>query len=72
MGVFSSVVRPRATGACGRDAILRAMQAAEIASLKLLLVHAKDEAAADYYRKHGFEPVLGDPLQLFLPIPLST
>ena len=55
-----------------KDTILRTMQAAEIAGLKLLLVHAKDEAAADFYRKHGFEPVLDDPLKLFLPVPLSS
>ena len=54
-----------------KNAILRTMQAAEIAGLKLLLVQAKDEAAANFYRKHGFEPVLGDPLKLFLPVPLS-
>jgi GNAT superfamily N-acetyltransferase len=54
-----------------KDAILRTMQAAEIAGLKLLLVHAKDESAAEFYRKHGFEPVLDDPLKLFLPVPLS-
>src|SRR5258708_5257518 len=55
-----------------KDAILRTMQAADIAGLKLLLVHAKDEAAADFYRKHGFEQVLGDRLKLFLPVPLSV
>lgn len=55
-----------------KDAILRTMQAAEIAGLKLLLVHAKDEAAAEFYGTHGFEPVLGDPLKLFLPVPLSA
>lgn len=55
-----------------KDAILRTMQAAEIAGLKLLLVHAKDEAAADFYHKHGFESVLDDPLKLFLPVPLSS
>ena len=54
-----------------KDAILRTMQAAEMAGLKLLLVHAKDDAAADFYRKHGFEQVLGDPLKLFLPVPLA-
>jgi GNAT superfamily N-acetyltransferase len=54
-----------------KDAILRTMQAAEIAGLKLLLVHAKDQPAADFYRKHGFEPVVDDPLQLFLPVKLS-
>jgi len=31
-----------------KDAILRTMRAAEIAGLKLLLVHAQDEAAADF------------------------
>jgi GNAT superfamily N-acetyltransferase len=55
-----------------KDAILRTMQAAEIAGLKLLLVHAKDEAAAEFYRKHGFVPVVDDPLKLFLPVPLSS
>jgi GNAT superfamily N-acetyltransferase len=55
-----------------KDAILRTMQAAEIAGLKLLLVHAKDEASAEFYRKHGFEPVVDDPLRLFLPVPLSS
>jgi GNAT superfamily N-acetyltransferase len=55
-----------------KDAVLRTLQAAEIAGLKLLLVHAKDVTAADFYRKHGFEPVLDDPLQLFLPVSLSS
>lgn len=54
-----------------KDAILRTMQAAAIAGLKLLLVHAKDQPTADFYIKHGFEPVVDDPLQLFLPIPLT-
>jgi GNAT superfamily N-acetyltransferase len=51
-----------------RDAILRTMQAAEIAGLKLLLVHAKDETAAEFYRKHGFEQVPDDSRKLFLPM----
>ena len=55
-----------------KDAILRTIQAAEIAGLKLLLVHAKDGDAAEFYRKHGFEPVVDDPLKLFLPVPLSS
>jgi GNAT superfamily N-acetyltransferase len=55
-----------------KDAVLRTMQAAEIAGLKLLLVHAKDESAAEFYRKHGFEPVIDDPLKLFLPVPVSS
>lgn len=55
-----------------KDAVLRTMQAAEIAGLKLLLVHAKDEAASEFYRKHGFEQVLDDPLKLILPVALSS
>jgi GNAT superfamily N-acetyltransferase len=55
-----------------KDAILRTIQAAEIAGLKLMLVHAKDETAVDFYRKHGFEPVVDDPLKLFLPVPLTS
>jgi GNAT superfamily N-acetyltransferase len=55
-----------------KDAILRTIQAAEIAGLKLLLVHAKDEVAADFYRKHGFEPVVDDRLKLFLPVRLTS
>jgi GNAT superfamily N-acetyltransferase len=54
-----------------KDAILRTMQAAELAGLKLLRVHAKDEAASNFYRKHGFETVVDDPLKLFLPVPLA-
>ena len=54
-----------------KDAILRTMQAAEIAGLKLPFVQAKDEAAAAFYRKHGFEPVVGDELKLFLPVRLA-
>lgn len=55
-----------------KDAILRTMQAAEIAGLKFLLVHAKDDTAARFYHQHGFQQVLGDPLKLFLPVPLSS
>lgn len=54
-----------------KEAILRTMQAAEIAGLKVLLVQAKDEAAAKFYRQHGFVGVIGEPLKLFLPVPLA-
>lgn len=32
-----------------------------------LIVDAKDERAADFYRHFGFQPFLTDPLKLFLP-----
>jgi GNAT superfamily N-acetyltransferase len=55
-----------------KDAILRTMRAAEIAGLKLLLVHAKDDVAAAFYQKHGFVALPDDPLKLFLPISLHA
>ena len=54
-----------------KDAILRTIQAANIAGLKLLLVHAKDTNAREFYKKHGFLPSLSDPLKMFLPMALS-
>lgn len=33
-----------------------------------LLVDAKDEPAANFYRHHGFEPFAGRALQLFMPM----
>lgn len=55
-----------------KDAVLRTMQAAKIAGLKILLVDAKDLDAAEFYQKHGFEPLVNDPLRLMLPVPLSN
>jgi len=48
------------------DAALRSARAD--AAAFTLLVDAKDESAAAFYRKHGFEPVASRPLTLFLPI----
>ena len=55
-----------------KNAILRTMQAAEIAGLKLLLVRARDKNSTDFYRKYGFEPIVDAPLKLILPVPLSS
>lgn len=49
-----------------KDALLRTMQAAAIAGIRALLVHAKDEAARDWYLGWGFEPSPTDPYHLFL------
>jgi len=49
------------------DAIRRVLHAAAELGLRALLVHAKDDRAADFYRKcAGFEPLPGDPLALYL------
>lgn len=39
-----------------RDAILRTLQAAEIAGIRAILVHALHERAASFYRHAGFVP----------------
>lgn len=37
-----------------RDAVLRTMQAAEIAGIRAILVHALSDAAKHFYQRHGF------------------
>ena len=49
-----------------RDAMLRTLQAADIAGIRALAVHAKDEAARDFYEKFDFIPSPTDPLHLFV------
>ena len=49
-----------------KDALLRTIQAAEIAGLRAMLVHAKDDAAKSFYEKVGFEPSPIDAFHLFL------
>ena len=48
-----------------KDAILRTLQAAEIAAVRALAVHAKDEQARAFYLHFGFESSPTDPLHLF-------
>lgn len=49
-----------------RDALLRTVQAADIAGIRALLVHAKDEAARQWYESWEFEPSPIDSFHLFL------
>lgn len=49
-----------------RDALLRTAQAADIAGIRCLLVHAKDDAARRWYASWEFEPSPSDPCHLFL------
>jgi len=51
-----------------RDACLRTVQAADIAGIRALFVHAKDERARAFYERFGFEPSPIHPLQLMLLI----
>lgn len=51
-----------------KDALLRTVQAADIAGIRAILVHAKDDAARNWYLNWGFEPSPTDPYHLFLLI----
>ncbi len=49
-----------------KDALLRTAQAADIAGIRCLLVHAKDEAARQWYEAWEFDPSPIDSYHLFL------
>lgn len=49
-----------------RDAMLRALAAAESVGIRVLMVHAIDDAARRFYERHGFEASPTDPLNLQL------
>ena len=49
-----------------KDALLRTAQAADIAGIRSLLVHAKDDVARRWYESWEFEPSQTDPYHLFL------
>ena len=49
-----------------KDVLLRTAQAADIAGIRCLLVHAKDDAARRWYESWEFEPSPTDPYHLFL------
>ena len=49
-----------------RDALLRTLQAANIAGIRALLVHALQEQAAAFYQARGFAASPFDPLVFFL------
>jgi hypothetical protein len=49
-----------------RDAIQRTLQAADIAGIRALAVHAKDEKARRFYEHFDFVPSRTDPMHLFV------
>lgn len=51
-----------------KGAMLRTLQAADIAGLRAILVHAKGERARAFYTHFGFVPSPTDPLHLMLLI----
>ena len=49
-----------------RDAVLRTMQAADIAGIRALLVHAISDDAKRFYERYGFLPSPADPMTLMI------
>ena len=49
-----------------KDALLRAVAAADIVGCRAVMVHAKDEAAVAFYQRFGFQPSPTDSFRLFL------
>lgn len=49
-----------------KDAFRRTLNAADIAGIRAVVVHAKDDAARDFYAHFGFQAWPEKPLQLFL------
>ena len=49
-----------------RDAVLRTLQAADIAGIRALLVHAISEEARGFYERCGLQPSPLDPMTLML------
>jgi hypothetical protein len=63
-----SLFRDTAVGgeALLKDAMLRTLQAAEIAGIRAFAVHAKDEDAQQFYQHFDFVPSRTDPMHLFI------
>lgn len=49
-----------------KDALLRTVQAGDIAGIRAFAVHAKDSEAREFYSRFDFAPSPSDPLHLFL------
>lgn len=49
-----------------KDALMRTLAAAEIAGLRALAVHAKDDEARAFYERIDFAPSPTDPMHLFV------
>lgn len=51
-----------------RDAVLRIVQAADIAGIRAILVHALDDDAKTYYQRCGFHASPLDPMTLMIAV----
>lgn len=55
-------------GALLKDGLLRTIEVSRSAGVRMMMVHAIDEAAAAFYVRYGFQPLPKQPLTLFMPI----
>lgn len=51
-----------------RDAILRTIQASEIAGIRAIFIHAKTEAARRFYERSGFRVSPTEPLTVMITV----
>jgi len=51
-----------------RDAVKRTVQAAGLAGIRVILVHAISAAAKDFYEQHGFVASPIDPMTVMIPV----
>lgn len=66
LGVASAWQGRRLGAGLLKDAMLRTLQAADIAGIRALAAHAKDEQARSFYERYDFISSPSDPLHLFL------
>lgn len=50
------------------DALHRAYEARDVIGSAVVLVDAKDDSAANFYKQYGFEPLTLNPSRLFMPM----
>jgi predicted N-acetyltransferase YhbS len=66
LAVDVSVSRRGLGGWLPRDAMTRTLSASETIGVSAMLVHAIDDDARRFYRRHGFEPSPTDELHLMI------
>jgi GNAT superfamily N-acetyltransferase len=68
LAVHKNYQRRKIGHALLRDAVLRTLQAADIAGIRAILVHAISEQARQFYEDCGFAPSPMDPMTLMITL----
>ena len=66
LAIASSLQGQGLGGGLLKDAMLRTLQAADIAGIRAFVVHAKDDDARAFYERYDFSPSPTDPHHLWL------